>query len=182
MNPLGKDKETEALKKWLKAGTDASRHQMKCEQCYEAIGGRVRSLCVVGKTLFVTEYNAQNELGEVRRKIRPQTPTPEEGPPTLNEAKMPHMTGKEFGAYDWASKQKYESVAAKNARLLADYIKRVEELRKAHEELVVAVRLLYKEFAEGLAQRGKANSAKYKLADAMAKIDALTPEPQGKEQ
>ncbi len=62
--------ETEALKNWLKAGTNASKHQMKCEQCYEAIGGRGGSLCVSGKTLFGAEVTSQNELGEVRRKIR----------------------------------------------------------------------------------------------------------------
>lgn len=87
-----------ALKKWLKALKSARKHQMKCEQCYEAIGGRGLSLCATGKTLFELEAASQNELGEVRREIRLKEKVSKNPQPAGNliELKWPSDSGERF--------------------------------------------------------------------------------------
>jgi len=117
------------------------------------------------------------------------TPTPKEGPPTLRECREELKRVRQFirNGIDYGYIHMPEEgdpaidILKKLNRVifpLTDEALELDEKRRAAlEELVVAVRLLYKEFPEGLAQRGHANSAKYKLADAMAKIDALTPTP-----
>ncbi len=85
-----------ALRKWLKAWNVASKHQMKCEQCYEAIGGRGGSLCATGKNLFELEIASQKELGEVRRKIRPKEKPPTQPAGNLIELKWPSDSGEGF--------------------------------------------------------------------------------------
>lgn len=98
MTDTAREKENSALKKWTKALTGASKHQMKCEQCYEAIGGRGGTLCAKGKTLFELEIASQNELGEVRRKIRPKKKISKNPQPAGNliELKWPSRSGERF--------------------------------------------------------------------------------------
>lgn len=98
MTPADLEREMVALKNWLKSNTRAERHQQKCEQCYEAVGGRGGPICDVGRTMFELEIDFRNELGEVRRKIRPKEKVSKNPQPagTLIELKWPSDSGERF--------------------------------------------------------------------------------------